>query len=103
VVAGSFLIKWPHMPVDPRTIAGALFYVCDSWMLGSLEGLSAAGKTDRDHVINGAGVRYNFGYKHGMSGREMVAVDVIADDMEASQGVTMHDERDPGPHGVLLH
>jgi hypothetical protein len=93
VVAGSFLIKWPHMPVDPRTIAGALFYVSDSWMLGSLEGLSGAGKRDRDHIVSGMGARYNFGYKHGMSGREMVAIDLIADDMEASRVMTHTDYR----------
>jgi len=35
---GSLFIKWPHMPVDPRTLAGAIYYVCDSSMLADLDG-----------------------------------------------------------------
>lgn len=75
VVAGSFLIKWPHMPVDPRTIAGALFYVCDSWMLESLEGLASADKEERDQALKRMSLQYSFGDMFGVSGQERVGID----------------------------
>lgn len=25
-VAGSFLVYWPHMPIDPSTVAGGMYY-----------------------------------------------------------------------------
>jgi hypothetical protein len=28
-VIWSFLISWPHMPIDPSTLAGAMYYVSD--------------------------------------------------------------------------
>ncbi|KAI5863999.1 hypothetical protein GGS23DRAFT_478000 [Durotheca rogersii] len=28
-VAGSFFVVWPHMPIDPSTLAGAMYYVTD--------------------------------------------------------------------------
>lgn len=43
-LAASFLITWPHLPVDPRTIAGAIFYVCESDMLEMLGGCLDCGK-----------------------------------------------------------
>jgi len=75
VLAASFLIRWPHMPVDPRTIAGAMFYVCDSWWLESLEGLSCMEKKERDRIIRHIGVQYKFGIMIGMSGKDRVGVD----------------------------
>lgn len=26
VLLGSFLVKWPELPIDPSTIAGAMYY-----------------------------------------------------------------------------
>jgi hypothetical protein len=82
-VGGSFLIRWPHMPVDPRTIAGAMFYVCDSWMLDSLEGLSSLSKDERDKALKHMGLRYEFGQLTGTSGRDRVGID----DMGKEPGV----------------
>lgn len=28
-VVASFLVRWPHMPVDPSTVAGAMYYASD--------------------------------------------------------------------------
>ncbi len=51
-VAASFFIRWPHMPVDPRTVAGALYYVCDSHMLDTaLDGMARATKRERNRVL----------------------------------------------------
>ncbi|KAI1636214.1 hypothetical protein F4809DRAFT_663063 [Biscogniauxia mediterranea] len=71
VVACSFFVRWPHrMPVDPSTIAGAMYYVCDSYMLDSLSGLSVLEKKERDRRVNAMGLRYEFGEMRGVSGRE---------------------------------
>ncbi|KAI6091712.1 hypothetical protein F4821DRAFT_225422 [Hypoxylon rubiginosum] len=75
VVAGSFFVTWPHMPVDPSTVAGAMYYVCDSWMLARFEGLSTMKRKDRDWRVNEMGLKYEFGEITGSSGIVRVSVD----------------------------
>ncbi|CAJ2512122.1 Uu.00g077470.m01.CDS01 [Anthostomella pinea] len=75
VVLCSFFLKWPHMPVDPSTVAGAMYYVCDSWMLSHFEGLSTLDKKERDWKVNGMGLRYEFGEMDGVSGTRRVGID----------------------------
>ncbi|KAI0598657.1 hypothetical protein F4775DRAFT_553791 [Biscogniauxia sp. FL1348] len=76
VVACSFLVRWPRrMPVDPSTIAGAMYYVCDSHMLESFSGMSVLEKKERDRRVNAMGLRYEFGEMRGASGKERVGVD----------------------------
>ncbi|KAK4188295.1 hypothetical protein QBC35DRAFT_382965 [Podospora australis] len=79
VVVGSFFVRWPHMPVDPSTIAGSMYYVCDSWMLWSVEGLSMLSKKERDRKVIGMGLRFRFGNIVGLSGRKRVGVDGLKD------------------------
>ncbi|KAH6856110.1 hypothetical protein B0I37DRAFT_68895 [Chaetomium sp. MPI-CAGE-AT-0009] len=79
VVVGTFFVSWPHMPVDPSTIAGAMYYVCDSWMLGSMEGLGKLGSEERDERIAELGLRYHFGDIVGLSGRKRIGVDGLDD------------------------
>ncbi|KAI1091200.1 hypothetical protein F5B19DRAFT_288221 [Rostrohypoxylon terebratum] len=31
-VAGSFFVEWPHMPMDPSTIAGGIYYTLDRYL-----------------------------------------------------------------------
>lgn len=75
VVVGTFFVSWPHMPVDPSTIAGAMYYVCDSWMLGGMEGLSKLDSEERDKRIAELGLRFRFGDIVGLSGRKRIGVD----------------------------
>lgn len=82
-LAASFLIKWPHLPVDPRTVAGAMYYVCDSNMLETLAGMSTLGKMDRDRRIKQMGYRYEFGYVKGLSGRGRVGVAIVDNGKES--------------------
>ncbi|KAK7747290.1 hypothetical protein SLS53_001543 [Cytospora paraplurivora] len=80
VLVSSFFIKWPHMPVDPRTVAGAMFYVCDSWMLETLQGMSTMGKKDRDLDVKYLRLRYGYGrIKGAASQEERMGVDVCND------------------------
>lgn len=85
VLVASFFKTWPHMPVDPRTVAGAMFYVCDSWMLESLQDLSTMGKKDRDLELRYRRLRYGYGNISGAtSGKERMGVDVCDDKGEAA-------------------
>lgn len=84
VIFYSFFIQWPHMPVDPRTIAGAMFYVCDSGMLGTLEGISTRGKEERDTLLRSQRLRYEFVSVEGVSGKERMCVDICRETGEAA-------------------
>ncbi|KAM7187867.1 hypothetical protein V8F33_010981 [Rhypophila sp. PSN 637] len=79
VVVVSFFIKWPHMPADPSTIAGTMFYVFDSRMLWSMEGVSVLDKEDRDRRVGELGMKFQFGTMMGLSGRKRTGVDAIHD------------------------
>ncbi|SPN96491.1 uncharacterized protein DNG_00019 [Cephalotrichum gorgonifer] len=57
VVLGTFAVKWPVVPVDPSTVAGAMYYVADSKIVGNLGGVSMLAKRDRDAVVAGMGGR----------------------------------------------
>lgn len=80
VLVSSFFITWPHMPVDPRTVAGAMFYVCDSWMLETLQGMSTMAKKDRDLDVRYLRLRYRYGcIKGAVRKEERMGVDVCND------------------------
>lgn len=80
----SFFIKWPHMPMDPRTIVGSMYYVCDSWMLGSMEGMSTLRKKDRDLDVRFMRHRYGYGCIEGMTWKSRMGFDVVNDHDEAA-------------------
>lgn len=84
VILYSFFVRWPHMPVDPRTIAGAMFYVCDSWMLGTMEGMATLGKKERDSVVRAQRLRYEFANSFGVGGKERMSVDICGETGEAA-------------------
>ncbi|KAI1849346.1 hypothetical protein JX266_004841 [Neoarthrinium moseri] len=77
VVAGSFLVRWPHMPVDPSTIAGAMYYVCDSWMLNNLEHISMLNRNERDWRVKTMDLKYRLGKHIGQTGAVRVGVDRV--------------------------
>lgn len=87
VIVASFLVKWPHMPVDPRTIAGAMFYICDSRMLSMFEGMACLGKKERDLEIRYMRSSIEYGLIRGVSGRERMGVEVYEDRGEAARMV----------------
>lgn len=78
VLVASFLVKWPYMPVDPGTIAGVMYYICDSKMLNDVNSMGAAGESDlkgHNKMASKFGARYRFGKTVGASGRDRIAVD----------------------------
>ncbi|OHF03011.1 hypothetical protein CORC01_01769 [Colletotrichum orchidophilum] len=70
-VGASLFIKWPKMPVDPRSIAGAMYYVNESRMLDDFEGLSQLASSDRRKKVEELGRRYFYGALTGSHGRRM--------------------------------
>ncbi|KDN71084.1 hypothetical protein CSUB01_10148 [Colletotrichum sublineola] len=75
-LVASLFIKWPDMPVDPRSIAGAMYYINESRMLEDFEGLSTLNSDDREKKVKELGRRYFYGAISGKDGRRM-AVDSI--------------------------
>ncbi|KAI5860405.1 hypothetical protein GGS23DRAFT_613962 [Durotheca rogersii] len=78
VVLASFAVAWPRVPVDPATVAGALYYVCDSPMLDRFAGLSTLPRRDRDRHVRDMDLRYEFGQIAGVSGLTRIGVDASA-------------------------
>jgi hypothetical protein len=77
VLGATMFVKWPHMAVDPRTVAGAVYYVADSAMLADFEGrgISVLDKRERDERVKELGQRYFYGDVRGVSGQHRIAVD----------------------------
>lgn len=82
VVAGSFLIRWPYLPVDPSTIAGAMFYLCDSHMLETFEDLAYKNKRQRDTQVRAMGVLYAYGQATSVGKKKNLNIDVYDSKIE---------------------
>ncbi|KAI0965545.1 hypothetical protein F4678DRAFT_476544 [Xylaria arbuscula] len=50
----------PHLPVDPRTISGAMYYVCDSSLFNYFGGLGGLEQSQRDEKV----MELNSVYEH---------------------------------------
>ena len=74
-LVGSFFIKWPHMPVDPRSIAGAMYYVTESNMVNQFNGMASLNKKERAKKVNELGGRYWFGQIVAKNGETRTVVD----------------------------
>ncbi|KAJ0338999.1 hypothetical protein KNSL1_012206 [Colletotrichum chrysophilum] len=70
-MVASLFIKWPELPVDPRSIAGALYYVAESRMLEDFEGLSKLDSEEREKKVKELGRRYFYGGLTGSNGKRM--------------------------------
>jgi hypothetical protein len=77
VIFISFFIKWPYMPVNPSTIAGAMYYLCDSPMLDKFEGLSTLKRKERDHKVKELTLLYEFSETKGTPGRVGMGVNTF--------------------------
>jgi len=83
VLIASFFVRYPPMPVDPRSIAGAMYYVSQSHMLSDFSGISRLDAKERELRVKEMGRRYFYGVLVGGSWRRM-GVDY---DMGPSEGV----------------
>ncbi|KAF5571216.1 hypothetical protein FPHYL_528 [Fusarium phyllophilum] len=61
----SLLVKWPDLPVDPRSLAGALWYVADAPWVRGLEGVAAMSARKRKEAVQGLGGSWTHPYAGG--------------------------------------
>ncbi|SPO04820.1 uncharacterized protein DNG_07505 [Cephalotrichum gorgonifer] len=82
-LVGSLFVRWPDMPIDPRTVEGAMYYVSGSRVLrGRVEGVARMGAAEREKRVMEAGGRYFYGDVDG-GGR----LGVEADESGPGEGV----------------
>lgn len=96
-LGASLFIKWPEMPVDPRSIAGAMYYIDESRMLDDFEGLSQLSSMDRKKKVGELGRRYFYGALTGKHGRRMgvESVESVEDTVyTGANWLPPHGERD---------
>ncbi|KAF4341083.1 hypothetical protein FBEOM_4953 [Fusarium beomiforme] len=71
----SFIIRWPDMPVDPRSIAGAMYYVSESNMVDHFSGMAAMDGEERKQRIQELGGTYLYGELTTRTGGKRPAVE----------------------------
>ncbi|KAM0240364.1 hypothetical protein ACHAPO_002260 [Fusarium lateritium] len=67
----SLLVKWPDLPVDPSSLAGALWYVSDAPWVRGLEGVAAMSANKRKNAVQSLGGRWTYGPIHTPMGERM--------------------------------
>jgi hypothetical protein len=72
----ALFVKYPYFPVDPTSMLGSIYYLCDSRMVEDVAGLSLLGEKQRRRVVAGLrDKRYQFSKMVGVSGEIRIGVD----------------------------
>ncbi|KAL7764382.1 hypothetical protein ACKLNR_005527 [Fusarium oxysporum f. sp. zingiberi] len=71
----SFIVRWPDMPVDPRSIAGAMYYVSESNMVDHFSGMADMDGDERKQRIRELGGTYLYGELTTRTGEKRPAVE----------------------------
>lgn len=71
---GAVFIRYPYMNVDPASLAGRMYYVCDSAMSDDFQGMATASQSERAQRAGGSKM-YRFGRLYGVSGERRIGVD----------------------------
>ncbi|KAL6399087.1 Zonadhesin [Ilyonectria robusta] len=102
-LGGSFFIRYPHMPVDPRSIAGAMYYVSESGMLNQFSGMASLSNEERKKRVQELGGRYWYGDILTRAGATRPAVDrddgTLTDAAPEPQPQPMRQNIDTSYHG----
>ena len=75
LVYGLVFVKHPYMPVHPGTLAGSMYYVCDSPLLRDIQSGQLAVVRTRSGRAGGDGQKYQFGKMVGLSGDTRIGID----------------------------
>jgi len=67
--------RWPDIPVPVGSLAGTVYYICDSYMLKDFERLSTLKKRERDRRVERMARMYKFGWTTGVSGEKKIGCD----------------------------
>ncbi|KAK0652445.1 hypothetical protein B0T16DRAFT_101784 [Cercophora newfieldiana] len=74
IICGFFFIKHPPLPVDPASLAGRIYYLCDSHVADEFQGMSRMNRAECESKVD-MEKRYRFGKMIGVSGELRVGVD----------------------------
>jgi len=77
---GIAFVRYPYMPVDPASLAGRIYYICDSGVVDDCYGSMSW----RDWACREK--RYRFGTMVGLSGGKRVGVEYHGDNRESLKG-----------------
>lgn len=94
VLLAARWVKWcaktaggVHMPVRADTLAGCMYYLYKSDMVGDFDGLAAVPQRESDALVNSMGRRYVCGYAGvGHAGFRRVKVNYYCTMGEKSEG-----------------
>ncbi|KAF4977691.1 hypothetical protein FZEAL_5832 [Fusarium zealandicum] len=67
----SLFVKWPALPVDPRSLAGAMWYVAEAPWVAGIEGVAGMSAKERQNKVQGLGGRWTYGPVHTAQGDRM--------------------------------
>ncbi|KAM6524921.1 hypothetical protein FALCPG4_010496 [Fusarium falciforme] len=74
-IISSFVVRWPDMPVDPRSVAGAMYYVSESVMVDHFSGMASMDNKERERRIRDLGGTYMYGELTTRMGEKRPAVE----------------------------
>lgn len=74
-IISSFVVRWPDMPVDPRSVAGAMYYVSESVMVDHFSGMASMDNKERERRIRELGGTYMYGELTTRTGEKRPAVE----------------------------
>lgn len=77
ILLASFFVKWPDMPVEPSTIAGALYYLCDTSVINRFEGLGTLDKKERDRTVTDMDLLYEFNERMTAAGDSSTGLKIV--------------------------
>ncbi|KAK0720272.1 hypothetical protein B0H67DRAFT_181584 [Lasiosphaeris hirsuta] len=79
LVYGAIFVRYPYLPVDPASLGGRIYYLCDSTMLGEFQGMSVLSGKEVSARVD-LKKKYRFGMMRGASGERRIGVDYADDD-----------------------
>lgn len=74
LVYGAVFVRYPRMPLDPSSLAGRIYYVCDSNMTRDFQGTSLLSEKEFTREVRSPR-RFTFGKMIGTSGGQRIGVD----------------------------
>ncbi|KAI1422615.1 hypothetical protein F5Y12DRAFT_799419 [Xylaria sp. FL1777] len=77
ILLSSLFLKWPDMPVEPSSIAGAMYYVCDTSVVEKFEGLSMLDKKERDRAVTDMTLMYEFSERASAAGETRIGLKTL--------------------------
>ncbi|KAI0436109.1 hypothetical protein F4803DRAFT_543346 [Xylaria telfairii] len=80
ILLASFFVRWPDMPIEPSSIASAMYYVCDTNVADKFEGLSTLNKQERDRMVTDMALLYEFGEMVSATGGSKIGLKALNSD-----------------------